>query len=626
MDSRFEHSFRRYPTRKPLVLALGVALAASTLAARAATIQVTTADDPAGSVSTCTLRQAIAAMNAAAVSPSSNCLNSGGAFGTSDTITFASTVTSVALADQPNNELLITGYSLTILGAGNGGVTVSRASGATNPFRIFHDQGTHLYLTGLTVSNGATTTANARGGAIFMDTGFGGVTLTDCVVSGNSTTGAGAVGGAIAAGVSFNTASVSLINSIVSGNSTGGNNAQGGAIYASHEVYMKNSTVSGNSTSGDTSPGGAIYTITSVLYSSTVNDNSTTGDYSGGGGIAANNPTFGGIEGHNSTISGNSTSGYKSPGGAIDVTSAQTMSYFVISNNSTSGNLSGGGAIYTKNIFVANSVISGNQVTGNGSDGGAIHARSTTQVDSTIQTSTVSDNQASGSGGGLWMLTANIIESTISGNVASEGGGGLHIDVCSSAASILNAYNSTIAFNTTVGAGGGGVYLGSSNCSAFSGGSTQTSASAKMTSTILANTTVASAASADIAVAPGFTLTLNTDHDLIQRSSSNPSITVSNAGTSPAVISLDPKLVVLNDNGCGTKSGAPASMLCVPTHAITCSPPRNAGNNPHNYTDDERGTGYPRQNPLNFDVDIGAFELQLGVGDEIFCDDFDGTE
>ena len=359
------------------------------------------------------------------------------------------------------------------------------------------------------------------------------------------------------------------------------------------------------------------------MYSSTLSDNYTKGDYSPGGAFFRY-ATLGGLEGHNSTISGNSTSGYKSPGGALDITYAQTLSYFVISNNSTSGNLSSGGAIYTKNVFVANSVISGNRkVTGEGSNGGAVHARSTNSIDSTIQTSTVSDNQSigvGGSGGGLWMLSGRIIESTISGNVASEGGSGLEIDVCSTSSSILTAYSSTIAFNATNAAGGAAVYLGSSGCSAFAGGSTQTNASAKLTSTILADTSAADAPTADIAVASGLALTVNSDHDLIQRASADPSITIDNSASSPAVIAQDPKLMAIADNGCGVKSGAPGSSLCVPTHAITCSAPLNAGSNPNSYTDDERGTGYPRV--YGVAADIGAFELQPG-GDEIFCNGFE---
>lgn len=609
--------------RNPLSIALSVALVAAVPICEAATIQVTTPDD-AGAPSTCTLRQAIAAMNSKAVSASSACVNSSGSFGTSDTITFASTVTSVELKDQPNNELLITDYALTIQGTGVGGVTVSRVTGAANPFRIFHDQGADLYLSGLTIRNGATTAANAKGGAIFLDVGFGGVTLNDCVVSGNSTQGSGALGGAIAAGTTFNDASVRLINSVVSENSTAGNNAPAGAIYASHQVYMESSTVSGNGTSGKSSPGGAISTIDVILNSSTLSDNSTTGDYSPGGAVFGS-PGLGGVEGHNSTIRGNSTSGYKSPGGAADVTYAQTLSYFAISNNSTSGDQSSGGAIYTKNFFIANSVISGNEVTGDGSNGGAVHARSTNSIDSTIQTSTVSENRASGlgaSGGGLWILTSRIIESTISGNLASTGGSALHVDVCSSSSSILTLYNSTIAFNTTSASGGSGIYFGSSGCSAFAGGSMQTNASSKLTSTILADTTVASTPSADIAVASGLALTISTDHDLIQRPSADPSIAIDNAASSPALIVEDPKLFALADNGCGVKSGASGSPVCVSTHAIACGPPHNAGSNPNNYTNDERGAGYPREHTTNFATDIGAYELEPG-GDDIFCDGFE---
>ena len=623
MDVMLKRVSCRGSARNRLSIALGVALFAGAPISESATIEVTTPDD-AGTTSTCTLRQAIAAMNAKVVSASSACANSGGSFGTNDTIIFSSTVTSVGLADQPNNELLITDYALTIQGTGMGGVTVSRVTGATNPFRIFHDQGTDLYLTGLTVTNGVTTATNAKGGAIFLDVGFGDVTLKECMVSSNSTHGTGASGGAIAAGTSFNDATVRLVNSIVSGNSTTGNNAPAGAIYASHQVYMDNSTVKDNSTSGRTSPGGAIATIDVVLNSSDISDNSTTGDYSPGGAIFGS-PTVGGIEGHNSTLSGNSTSGYKSPGGAADVTYAQTLSYFLISDNSTSGDQSSGGAVYTKSFFIANSVITGNAAVGDNSNGGAIHARSTNSIDSTIQTSTVSDNRATGiggNGGGIWALTGRIIESTISGNIAAQGGSGLHVDACSNSSPLLTFYNSTVAFNATSAAGGSGIYVSSSDCSAFTGGSQQTSGSAKLTSTLLADTTAADVPSADIAVGSGFALMMNTDHDLIQRPSTDPSIAIDNVPSSPALIVQDPKLIALADNGCGVKSGASGSALCVPTHAITCAPPRNAGSNPNNYTDDERGTGYPRERATNFATDIGAYQVEP-AGDDIFCDGFE---
>ena len=137
MHSRLARTSQSKVKRHPLAMALSLALAAAAPAAGAATIQVITADDT-GTSSTCTLRQAIAAMNAGATGPSSSCVNSSSnGFRTSDTITFAADVTSVSLADASNNELLVTDSNLTINGSGTGGVTINRIAGATHPFRAF---------------------------------------------------------------------------------------------------------------------------------------------------------------------------------------------------------------------------------------------------------------------------------------------------------------------------------------------------------------------------------------------------------------------------------------------------------------------------------------------------------
>ena len=610
--------------RHPVALALASALAALAPGAGAATIQVITADD-AGTSGSCTLRQAIASMNAAVVVPSSSCTNSGGSFGATDTITFADDVTSVELADLANNELLITDSLLTIRGAGNGGIKVSRVSGAAHPFRIFHDTaaaaGNGLYLSGLTISNGATTTASAKGGAIFMDNASTAegeiVTLTNCIVSGNSTSGANAVGGAIAAGNFYNDGTVRLISSTISGNSTSGTNSGGGAIYATHQTYMQDSVVSGNSTTGPNSPGGAIRTLVAIANMTILSDNSTLSDDSGGGAIA----TFGGsggIEGIYDSFIGNSTAGNNSPGGAINTLSAQTLSYFFFSANSTTGDGSSGGAIYALHTTLEGSTISGNTVSGNSSNGGGIYSRKTS-----LGSSTVSDNAASGalsSGGGIWLLGGTLSDSTVSGNTASVGGGGINVDVCTVSSPSLTMYNSTIAFNATA-VGGAGAYLESAGCSAFGPAySAQTSAAVKATSSILSNTTVASADGVDISAETGLALTINTSFDLIQRPPSGAGITLLNAAGSPALISSDPKLIMLADNGCGLKSGAPDNAVCMPTHAITgCSLAHDAGTNPMTLRNDERGSGYPRVAEVA--ADIGAYELEPN-GDDIFCNGF----
>ncbi|MDR3385876.1 MAG: choice-of-anchor Q domain-containing protein [Rudaea sp.] len=610
MHARLNRRPQCSATRHPLALALSPTLAATARVAGAATIQVTTADD-AGTISTCTLRQAIAAMNSAAVGAATSCVNSSGSFGTGDTITFAADVATVTLADTANNELLITDSNLTIQGSGTGGVTISRISGATNAFRIFHDTGTfgeeYLLLNGLTITNGATIAANANGGAIFMEPQSyttARLTLTDCIVNGNMTSGAGAVGGAIAGHVEGAMApphsgtAVTVNSSTVSGNSTSGSNAGGGAIYA-QGVTLKDSIVTGNSTVSNASPGGAIQSPDVSMRYTTISHNTTAGNNSPGGGVAAKSTNYvvGGFGGNYNVISYNSTAGTQSPGGGVFAASTSgTFTLDIISNNSTSGGNSNGGGIYIPSYYglnFASSTISGNKVTGPSSSGGGIWARF-------------------GKG-----AIKELFNSTISGNSASIGGGGISLNVCSSeASSALNIYNSTIAFNTS-GAGGGGVYSGNVGCPAGESGK-PTSATIAVTSTILSNNSSAGASSSDIGAQSGFALTVVTSSSLI-RNPDAPGVSFTGPdSTTAAIITLDPLLQALVNNGCGQVSGAPGATNCVPTQAIGChSPAYNAGSYSGTDEYDERGTGFPRRS--NSGVDIGAYEDD----DEIFCNGFE---
>ncbi|MDR3386216.1 MAG: choice-of-anchor Q domain-containing protein [Rudaea sp.] len=602
--------------RHPLAVALSFAIAAAASVASAATIQVTTADDPTGTVNTCTLRQAIASMNGAAIASPSNCVNnSANGFGTGDAITFAPGVTSVTLADSTNNELLITDSDLTITGSGSGGVTVSRVTGATHSFRIFHDTGSTgaafqeiLNLSGLTITNGATIAANASGGAILMEPSAyttARLAMTNCVVSGSSTSGASAEGGAIAgsgtAAMHSGTA-VTLMGSTVSGNSTDNSNAGGGAIYAA-AVTLKDSIVSGNTTMGATSPGGAIQAVDVNMSYSTVSHNSTVGNNSPGGGIAAQSTRYatGGFSGNYNIVSYNSTAGTQSPGGGIYAASTPTLglSNEIISNNSTSAADSNGGGIYVSSYYgvsFESSTISGNAVTNSSSSGGGIWSRF-------------------GKG-----VIKHVFESTISGNSAAGQGSAISINVCSSsAARALNIYNSTMAFNTADAVGGGAVYAGNVGCPAAES-TKPTSGLVTITSSILSNN------SSDIAAQTGFALTVDTSFDLIQNPPSGGAITLVNAGDSPAVISVDPLLKALADNGCFKMSGAAGGAACVQTHAIGCrSVAFNSGSNPLGDSYDERGNGFPRVSDST--TDIGAYQFSYTVnGDEIFCNGFESYQ
>jgi hypothetical protein len=552
-------------------------------------------------------------MNAAAVSGTSSCANSSSsAFGTSDTITFASDVVSVTLADTANNELLITDENLTIQGSGTGGVTISRISGATHAFRIFHDTGVFgeemLYLSGLTLSNGATTAANAGGGAIFMEPqGYttARLKLTDCIVSGNSTSGAYSAGGALAghlggpASPAHSGTVITLTGSTVSGNSTTNANAGGGAIYAGGAT-ITDSVVTGNSTMGDASSGGGIQAASVAMTSSTISHNSTHGTNSPGGGIAAKSTLYaiGGFGGNYNLVNYNSTAGAGSPGGGIYA--ASTSGYLneeIVSNNSTSGDNSNGGGLYVASYYgvsIEASTISNNSVTGIGSGGGGIWSRF-------------------GKGS-----IKEMFSSTLAGNTASAAGGAISLNVCSTSNSrAMNIYNSTLAFNTTSASEGGGVYVGNVGCPA--GDTTKpTSALIAITSSIVSNNSSDTATDSDIAVQMNFALTIDTSFALIKDVASGAGITLVNAAGSPALIALDPLLKPLANNGCGRMTGAPGDSICVPTLALGCrSPAYHAGSNPLAYQFDERGTGFPRTSGSK--VDIGAYEDD----DEIFCNGFE---
>src|ERR1700722_14320919 len=100
------------------VLSVAVTVGILPALTHAATIQVMT-DDDAGTGSTCTFRQAVAAINAANV-VGTGC-SASGAFGTDDTITFLPTLTAISLGYSPNNSVIITSsHNLTIQGNGMG--------------------------------------------------------------------------------------------------------------------------------------------------------------------------------------------------------------------------------------------------------------------------------------------------------------------------------------------------------------------------------------------------------------------------------------------------------------------------------------------------------------------------
>jgi hypothetical protein len=608
MRATIRRTLPRIGARRPVYVGLCLALAAISPSASAATIEVTTPDDPVASSTTCTLRQAIASMNSSAILGTSNCTNTGANFGSSDTVTFAVDVTSVTLADIANNELVVTDPYLTIQGSGNGGVTIGRNASSVNAFRIIHDKSaafaTRLTLSGLTIANGATTATNASGAAVFIDTPYSAALgLTNCIVSANSTSGTGAKGGALAGkGVGVyaidHGTSISVTESTISGNSTNSANAGGGAIYAA-EVTLKDSIVSGNKTTGNSSPGGAVLAPGVHMSYTTVSENSTEADSSPGGAIAAKSTPVaaGGFDGNYNNLTHNTTAGDSSPGGGMYAASVSgVLSLESITNNSTTGTNSNGGGVYIGSYYGASfssSTISGNEVSGINSSGGGIWSRA---------------------GKGAIKIFSN---GTLSNNTASVGGGAMSLNVCSSLASrAMNIYNSTVAFNATAAANGGAIIVSNIGCPPAEANK-PTSTIVAAASSIFSNTTSNNVASFDIVSGAGFTLTLDTSFSLIENLPSS-GIVVSNASGSPALVTADPHLAPLADNGCFLASGAPGDAVCVQTLAIGCgSSAYNGGSNPFSDSFDERGEGFPRI--ANSLADIGAYEDNA----EIFCNGFE---
>ena len=372
---------------------LGVAVTVGILPAltHAATIQVMTEDD-AGAGSTCTFRQAVAAINAANV-VGTGC-SASGAFGTDDTITFLPTLTAIALGDSPNNSVIInSSHNLTIQGNGMGGVNITRPTSATNKFGIIRSINSQctLSLSGMSISNGYAQ-STAGGGGLYAT---GNIIAENSIISGNS---ARAPGSGTTHGGGIVASSVSLMSSVVSGNQQLGFGT-GGGVYAD-TVSLIGSSVIDNSAFGS---GGGIYATSSVTAAQSV----VTGNsgLSGGGIVAAV------VSVAESTVSNNVASGY---GGGIE-------GITTVSDSTISGNSAKGGAginAYTGNI--TNSTISGNAAV---TYGGGVFGTTISLSNSTVTANTISTGQSAGIAIGYseGVPSLSLVSSIVSQNDTANG-------------------------------------------------------------------------------------------------------------------------------------------------------------------------------------------------------------
>lgn len=409
-------------------LAAAVLLGLAPFAANAATIVVGSPDDPTPTATTtCTLRQAILSVNAAA--PIGGCTNSSAdAFGTNDTITFAAsaltggtTAGTITLADSADtsgavggtlvidasvNALVIDGSAWRGNGSGQfpGGVTIARSATATHAFGLLsagHAPGTSetsaLTLNGLTLTGGKSQGASVFGADIScggaIATTYVDLTLVDSTVTGNS------------AG--------SMIN--------GGTNGFGGGIFGAFGVLkLVRSTVDDNhslmpANSQSASVGGG---VASIYGSLVVIDSTLTGNSALMGGGAATNA--GPLTMERSTVSGNVAA---MVGGGLYPGGGGTLIDSTISGNSSAGGGGIGAISATMTLNVVNSTLAGNQVT---QTGGAIYLPSNSTLaltHATISRNTVSPVNSTGTGGAIaGRGTATALNSIVADNLQALGG------------------------------------------------------------------------------------------------------------------------------------------------------------------------------------------------------------
>jgi hypothetical protein len=331
--------------------------------------------------------------------------------------------------------------------------------------------------------------------------------------------------------------------------------AIGGGAFAKYAGVIYSHIDSNTATSdlGYGALGGGLMTQQPYLYTSTISRNAVvihagsstggTGNVGAGGGLIAEN---GGTL-QSSTISGN----------RMTCTSANLTSYNTACVgagvvNSYSGS---GGSGYPFAVY--DSTISGNATTC--SSGGALCL----------------------AGGMDSKYEMNIAQSTISGNSAQIGAA-LMLKYAGKGG--VSIYNTTIAANSAADTGGG-IYE-------YTGGriapTSTPPAPITLVSSIVANNSTAGAPD-DIYLSDTQSLTISGASNLVMAAS--PSITLP-GGT----LGADPLLGSLANNG-----GPTLTM-----GLLAGSPALGVGINPNGYTNDQRGTGFPRT--VGGLTDIGAFQ------------------
>ena len=342
-----------------LVTASGLSLGLVGGTAQAATIVVNDGGD-AASASVCILRDAVRFMQNGSILGTTGCTNTGGAFGTADTITFGNAITTVNLT-QPFPlvyAVFNATRSLLIQGKGQGGITITRPSANGG---LISQYGGDLTLDGITLTGGRTN----NGGALDINLdGFSTkLQLKNSVITGNSALTAGA--GIYVSPYSNTVATISITNSTISNNTAYGEAIIDGAgIYlgGASTLTMTGSTLSNNGDSSGTRWGGGIYAgfrSTVTLINSTLSNNVS---FCEGAGLYAqsNGLTQAQVTLTSSTFAFNATQGECGSGGGLyQYGGSLTLNNSIMAGNTHNGNPAdiGGSNFQTLTVNGTNNLV-----------------------------------------------------------------------------------------------------------------------------------------------------------------------------------------------------------------------------------------------------------------------------
>jgi predicted outer membrane repeat protein len=516
-----------------------------------------------------------------------------------DSITFDAQLLSGKTISLTLGELIITD-SLTLTGLGANNLSVS-GNNLSRVFRVDNGNSSSalaVSLSGITLTGG---NSSADGGGIFNQENL---SLSDTIVTGNSAAGNG---GGLFNGIG----TVTLSNSTFTNNRA---SQDGGGLFNEGSLSASNSSFS-NNTAGNSGGGVANNGGTTTLSGSSFTNNSAVNH---GGGLLT-------VAGGTSTIEQSSFSGNSAGGNGGGISS--NLSTTSLSNSNLSGNraTNNGGGIYSNlsTISVNNSNLSGNSATNNG--GGIYSDLSTTNVSNsnlstnsalnngggiastnssstTLNSSSLTQNAAGNNGGGFSNSDgsfARLNNNTLNGNTATNNGGGLANESGGTAILSQNTFSHNMAANS-----GGGIYAENSdtrlsnstvtlNGAASGGGLFNDLGSTTVTSTIVAGNTN----NQDL----GGSAFSSGGNNLVGNGSGASGFTngVNGDLVGTAANPIDPLLGALQNNGGPTLTHA----LLAGSRAI------NAGSNPDNLQNDQRGSGFPRT--LDGATDIGAIEQKL---------------